>query len=138
MKSRIEDIPKLKTEPSAVDAHRYNQIKLGLLRVENPLRLELPGLRGMDIILDNTTWVCVDRTLYDLPVLAWTDFAAAGRSALHEPIRCLLHYYHIHAELIKDTVLNTTIKEITKLNQKERASNTPLTAITEFRRNGSS
>ncbi|MBI5449768.1 MAG: hypothetical protein HY940_00255 [Gammaproteobacteria bacterium] len=111
-----------------IDGHRYNQIRLGLLRIENPMRLELPGLRGMDIVLDDNSWVCVDRTLYDLPVLAWTNFEVTRRASLHEPVRCLLHYYHIHAELIKETVLNTVLKEIAK-----RARNlSPSTSINDI------
>lgn len=136
MKSRIEDIPKLKTEPSAIDGGRYNQICIGLLHAGGPLRIELPGLRGMDIIIDEAAWVCVDRTLYDLPVLAWTDFNKSSRESLHAPIKCLLHYYHIHAELIKDTVLNTVIKEISKRSNAIDAANTSsVVNITELRRN---
>jgi len=114
MKSRIEDVPKLKTESSDIDSQLYNRARLALLRLEDPLRLRLPGLRGMDILLDSQAWVCVDRTLYDLPVLAWTDFEHAKRDSLHSPIRCLLHYYHIHADLIGDTILETVNRELDK------------------------
>jgi len=114
MKSRIEDVPKLKTEPSNIDSQLYNRTRLALLRLEDPLRLRLPGLRGMDILLDSQAWVCVDRTLYDLPVLAWTDFEHAKRDSLHAPVRCMLHYYHIHADLIGDTILETVNRELVK------------------------
>ena len=115
MKTRIENVPKLKTERMLIDGARYNQVRLGLLRLENPLRLRLTGLRGMDIILDNTAWVCVDRTMYDLPVLAWTDFGLSARDALHEPVCCQLHFYHIHADLIIETVLATMTSVLTQL-----------------------
>lgn len=124
MKSRIEDVPKLKTEPSHIDSPLYNRARLALLRLEDPLRLRLPGLRGMDMLLDSQAWVCVDRTLYDLPVLAWTDFEHAQRSGLHKPVRCLLHYYHIHADLIGDTILETVNRELGKslrLHREEQA-----------------
>jgi len=98
-----------------IDGARYNQVRLGLLRLENPLRLKLTGLRGMDIILDNHAWVCVDRTMYDLPVLAWTDFEYADRNGLHEPVHCQLHFYHIHADLIIETVLATMTSVLTQL-----------------------
>lgn len=114
MKSRIEDIPKLKTEPSSIEGAHFNQVRLALLRLENPLRLKLPGLRGMDIILDDKSWVCVDRTLYDLPVIAWTDFGHIEREGLHEPVPCLLHYYHVHADLITETVLSAVFVELGK------------------------
>jgi len=125
MKSRIEDVPKLKTEPSQIEGPLYNQARLALLRLENPLRLKLPGLRGMDVLLDSQAWVCVDRTLYDLPVLAWTDFDHTGRNGLHKPTRCLLHYYHIHADLIGNTILETVSRELGKrlrrFNKEQRA-----------------
>lgn len=119
MKTRIENVPKLKTERMLIDGARFNQVRLGLLRLENPLRLKLTGLRGMDIILDNTAWVCVDRTMYDLPVLAWTDFQYTDRSGLHEPIHCQLHFYHIHADLIIETVLATMTSVLTQLLKKK-------------------
>ena len=125
MKSRIEDVPKLKTEPSQIEGPLYNQARLALLRLENPLRLKLPGLRGMDVLLDSKAWVCVDRTLYDLPVLAWTDFDRSEHNSLHKPTRCLLHYYHIHADLIGNTILETISRELGKRlrrHQKEQAS----------------
>ncbi len=109
MKSRIEDVPKLRTISTEIEGGRYNQVRLGLLRLGSPIRMALPGLRGMDVIVDAKAWVCVDRTLYDLPVLAWTDFEHRQRSAIHEPVRCLLHYYHVHADLITETVLSTLL-----------------------------
>lgn len=105
MKTRIEDVPKLRTEQTSIDAPRYNLTRLSLLRLGGPLRLPLAGLRGMDLIIDADAWICVDRTLYDLPILAWTDFGR--REGLHEPTPCLRHYYHVNADLISETVLST-------------------------------
>jgi len=123
MKSRIEDVPKLRTISTEIEGGRYNQVRLGLLRLGGPIRLALPGLRGMDVIVDNKAWVCVDRTLYDLPVLAWTNFGHQERAAIHEPVRCLLHYYHIHADLITETVLSTLLSVLAeRLNEKFPAS----------------
>lgn len=122
MKSRIEDVPKLKTELTEISGPLYNQGRLALLRLENPLRLRLPGLRGMDVLLDTHAWVCVDRTLYDLPVLAWTDFKQTEREGLHQPVRCLLHYYHIHADLIGDSILATVARELGKRLRKLHAA----------------
>ena len=114
MKSRIDEVPKLKTLATVVDGRRYNQVTLGVRRLKSPLRLSLTGLRGMDLLVDKEAWVCVDSTLYDLPVIAWTDFRPAARRAIHEVVPCLLHYYHINAELITESVLATAIKEIQK------------------------
>jgi hypothetical protein len=124
MKSRIEDVPKLKTEPSHIEGPLFNQARLALLRLENPLRLRLPGLRGMDVLLDAQAWVCVDRTLYDLPVLAWTNFDQSNRGGLHKPVRCLLHYYHIHADLISRTILETVNRELNKRLRQYREEKT--------------
>jgi hypothetical protein len=114
MKSRIDEVPKLNTRSDTVDGRSYNQVLLALRRLKGPLRLTLPGLRGMDLLLDREAWVCVDRTLYDLPVLAWTDFEPASRRAIHEVVPCLLHYYHVNAELIAESVLATAAREIQK------------------------
>ena len=114
MKSRIDEVPKLNTRSDTVDGRRYNQVLLALRRLKGPLRLTLPGLRGMDLLLDREAWVCVDRTLYDLPVLAWTDFKPASRRAIHEVVPCLLHYYQVNAELIAESVLATAAREIQK------------------------
>lgn len=107
MATRLEDVPVIKVKPATLEAEIYNRVRLGLIRLENPLRLTLPGLRGMDVLLDDHAWVCVDRTLYDLPVLAWTNFAV-GRRGLHLPVDCVVNYYHIHANVIAETVLSTT------------------------------
>lgn len=115
MNSRIDEVPKLRTLAVQIDGARYNQIRLGLIRFKCPLRVSLPGLRGMDLLLDHQSWVCVDRTLYDLPVLAWNDFDSTRRRGIHEPVSCLLHFYHIHADLITETVLSTATSEIARL-----------------------
>ncbi len=104
----LEDIPVIKISPVSIAAKNYNRIRLAILRLDNPLRIPLPGLRGMDLIADKEAWVCVDRTLYDLPVLAWTAFEHQNRSTLHLPVSCQLNYYHIHANVIAETVLTTT------------------------------
>jgi hypothetical protein len=84
----------------------YNRVRLALSRLENPLRIELINLRGLDIIIDDEAWVCVDRTLNDLPIFAWTDFENAARKSLYEPVQCRLRFYHNHADLICGTVLD--------------------------------
>lgn len=102
-RSRLDDIPILTSAMTTVPAVRYNRVRLALRRLENPLRIELPRLRSLDMILEDQTWAVVDRSLNDIPVAAWTDFES--RSALHTPLRCSLHYYHAHAAIITDTAL---------------------------------
>ncbi len=85
-----------------VPAARYNRVRLALLRLGEPLRLDLPDLRHLAVELTATAWVCVDASLDDLPVAAWTDFAP--RDSLHQPVPCRLRLYHAQAELILDRI----------------------------------
>jgi hypothetical protein len=103
--SRLRDIPALKVMDSVVAAKHYNRVRLALTRLDNPLRFPLPHLRGLDMVLTDHAWVCVDRTLNDLPVLAWTDFQVQGRLALHAPVSCRLRFFHAYAGLIVGTLL---------------------------------
>ena len=83
----------------------YNLVHIALKRLENPLRLELPRLRTLDLILENDAWIVVDRSLNDIPVVAWIDFNVAHRETLHEPVACERRTYHTHALLIVDKVI---------------------------------
>jgi hypothetical protein len=114
MPSRIHEVPVLKSMPTIIDAAHYNRIRLALLRLENPLRFTLSHLRGLDVLLNDEAWVCVDRTMNDLPVLAWTDFETRGRSGLHEPVRCQLRFYHAHAGIIIKTLLQDIDAELSR------------------------
>jgi len=102
-RSRLNELPILKSRPIAVEAERYNRVRLALRRLDNPLRLELPKLRSLDFILEDHLWAIVDRDLNDIPVVAWTDFAQ--RTALHRPVSCTLRYYHAHADAVIDKAL---------------------------------
>ncbi len=106
MRSRINDIPILKSVQTSMEATHYNHVCIALQRVANPLRIELLNLRGLDILLDDEAWVCVDRTMGDLPAMAWTSFKPAQRSGLHMSVPCELRFYHNHADLICGTVLD--------------------------------
>jgi hypothetical protein len=102
-RSRLNEIPTLKSRPTTVTAERYNRVRLALRRLENPLRIELPKLRSLDLILEADIWAIVDRDLNDIPVVAWTDFE--HRSSLHQPVPCMLRYYHAHADAIMEKAL---------------------------------
>ncbi|MGD8558881.1 MAG: hypothetical protein PVG89_03605 [Gammaproteobacteria bacterium] len=106
MKSRLNDIPIIKSVPSYVGATHFNRVRLSQLRLDKSLRLELFSLRGLDIVIEDDAWVCIDRTLGDLPVLAWTEFDRKNRKGLHQPVPCKLRFYHNHADLICGTVLD--------------------------------
>ncbi len=109
MHLRLDQIPTLHTRAAHLEARYWNEIRVAVIRANGTLRLPLSGLRGMDMILDRHAWVCVDRTFYDLPVLAWAGFEPAARTGLHLPVDCQLHFYHIHADFITGTVLNATL-----------------------------
>ena len=106
MKSRLNDIPILKSVPTYIEPRYYNSIRIGIERLGPPLRIELRNLRGLDMVADREAWVCVDRTMNDLPILAWTEFEVSKRSSLLEAVGCHLNFYHSHADLICGSVLN--------------------------------
>lgn len=115
MKSRLDDVPVLKARSTSVDAAHFNTIRLGLLRLGAPLRYQLEGLRGLDILMDDQLWLCVDRTMDDLPVLAWKDFELASRASLDEAIPCTMLYFHAHADKIEQEVLDFIASKLDKL-----------------------
>ncbi len=104
-RSRLDTIPRLKAHPALVPAERYNRVRLALRRLENPIRLQLPRLRTLDMILEDDAWIIVDRSLNDIPIAAWTHFES--RTSLHNPIRCMLRHYHVHANAIMDSAWNS-------------------------------
>ncbi|MHB1950074.1 MAG: hypothetical protein ACYCQK_01215 [Acidiferrobacteraceae bacterium] len=93
----------LKTLSKSIEAHCYNRVRLAVLRLPSPLRVELPRLR-LEMELDRNRWVA--RSLVTgAPMLSWCRFATRGR-ALHEPVSCDLHLYHMHAGLLMGTALD--------------------------------
>lgn len=107
MSTRIENVPKLRTVPAIITAPLYNLVHLALIRLDSPLRLRLPAHRNIDVVLSRHTWVCLDRTMYDLPALAWTNLNRDRPHLLHAPIECQLNYYHIHANISANKVLDS-------------------------------
>jgi len=104
MKSKLDGIPRYSSGAATLPAVLFNLVRLALLRLGNPLEFSIPGLKNIEVILDEETWICFDSSLNDIPVLAWTDFEIAHRENLHEPIACQLLFYHIHAKKIIDKV----------------------------------
>lgn len=96
----------LRTMPKSIAASTYNHVRLALLRLGRPLRVELPRHRGLEIILDDDVWLCVDTGADDQPVLAWLEFSGRGRDNLHEPVTCNLELYHRCAGLVMGTALD--------------------------------
>jgi hypothetical protein len=99
------DLPMIARHRDQVPARLYNLWRLARSRLGLPLRFELPGLKGLELVLDEAAWVCRDPQLNDFPVVAWTDFEAAGRSALDAPVACELRYYHMGGSKVRLRVL---------------------------------
>jgi hypothetical protein len=66
----------------------------------------------MSLLLDEREWVLVDSSLYDMPVVAWTDFQDAGRTALHEPVLCTVLDYHQGASKVGNRALQLMAEEL--------------------------
>ncbi len=106
VRSRLNDLPRYSSSVYVMPAQRFNQVRLALLRLGEPIRFALPGLRTLEMVLEHDGWICIDAGLNDFPVLAWVDFEDAHREALHMPIPCKLYTYHAHAAVIEDRVLD--------------------------------
>ena len=106
MKRPIDDITPLHLMEKTIDADYYNHVRLALMRIANPLRVELPGHRGLEIILHDSYWFCIDSLRDDQPVMAWCDFdTRVHNQALHQPVTCRLCIYHLHAGLVMGSAL---------------------------------
>lgn len=105
MRSRLDDIPVFEIRQLSMRAEDYNLVQIALKRLGTPLRIELPGLRTLDLILEKDAWIVIDRSLNDIPVLAWVDFQTLHRQNLHEPVTCERRTYHTHALIIIDKVI---------------------------------
>ena len=106
----MHDRPKptaLRAMPKSIEASIYNHVRLALRRLGSPLRIAVPGHRGLEIILGDHAWLCVDANADDQPVMAWLDFAAHHRDNLHEPVNCTLELYHRFSGLVMGSALDS-------------------------------
>lgn len=103
--TRQEEFPALACRADQVSARQYNLWRRARGRFGGPLRLELPGLKGLALVLSDGAWICVDPRLNDAPILAWTGFEVEGRSKLDAPVACELKYYHVGASMVRARVL---------------------------------
>jgi len=100
MYRRLDSVPVFEYRDGELPAHYYNDVQVALKRLGEDLRFAIPRLKHLDLILQKDAWIIVDRVLNDVPVVAWTDFQAAHRNSLHEPIPCRIRLYHMHGALI--------------------------------------
>jgi len=118
MFTRHNEVPALSTWPDKVAAAHYNIVHRALIRRPEGIRLKLPGLKTLEMILQNDAWIIVDRAFNDIPVAAWTNIDADCDRALNDPVECELRYFHGHAGMITkqvlelmDELLNEQLKE---------------------------
>ena len=97
----------LRTMPKSIEASVYNHVRLALRRLGSPLRVAVPGHRGLEIILEDHLWLCVDSNAEDQPVMAWLEFDIQHRDKLHEPVKCTLELYHRFAGLVMGSALDS-------------------------------
>ena len=101
----LDGIPIYELSESTVSAEQYNFVLIALKRLKGNIRIELPRLRTLDLILEHDAWIVVDRSLNDIPVLAWTGFQVHHRDNLHQAIPCQLRLYHAHGKIIITKVI---------------------------------
>ena len=99
MHPRLEDVPVYETRLTTVAAAHYNLVHVARKRLEPSIRIALPGLRTLDLILDEEAWIVVDRALAEVPVVAWLEFRP-GERALHEPVPCRMNLYHLAGRMV--------------------------------------
>lgn len=88
-----------------IAAEDYNRVRLALMRINNPLQLELTAMKCLEIILNDQYWLCTDSCMGNRPILAWTAFEVSGRSDLSASVACELRLYHTHGGLVMGEVL---------------------------------
>jgi hypothetical protein len=106
MRSVPDDPQPLRIMPKTIPATCYNRVRLALIRLGKPLRLGLPRHRGLEMVLTDDAWCCVDSLSDDQLILAWRGFASGGRDNLIEPVACELFLYHHCAGLVMGSTLD--------------------------------
>lgn len=101
-----DDPPPLRVMPKTIPATCYNRVRLALIRLGKPLRIDLPRHRGLEMVLADDAWRCVDSLSEDQLILAWRAFASGGRDNLTEPVACELFLYHHCAGLVMGSALS--------------------------------
>jgi hypothetical protein len=107
LSKRLSELTALRVMPKRVEARCFNDARVALHRIGNPLRLALPDHRGLEVIIADDAWLCVDALQEDIPILAWCHFASTARDGLHEPVACELRLYHMHAGLIMGSAVDS-------------------------------
>ncbi|VAW59977.1 hypothetical protein MNBD_GAMMA08-558 [hydrothermal vent metagenome] len=105
MYTRHNEVQQLRSEATEVQAIYYNHVQTALKRLNNQIRFKIPTLKHLDLILQNDAWIVVDTVLNDMPIIAWSDFNIEHRETLHQPVKCVIRFYHFAADKIMDKTL---------------------------------
>lgn len=108
--NRLRDLPPLRSIPYMMEAALYNRVRLALLRIGNPLELELKKT-GVDMVLEKTCWVGYLCVQVSLPLIAWQDFDL-DRSTLDAPVQCTMLLFHHHSWLHMPKILSALDEEL--------------------------
>lgn len=103
--TRHDELPVYEHRRATLAAEHYNTVRTAFRRLGAPLRLALPGLKHLDLILQEDAWIVVDRVHNDMVVLAWCEFDVDGREDLCAPVPCRIRLFHAHGGLILKRVL---------------------------------
>lgn len=106
----VRDISAIRSIPHTLEAALYNRVRLALLRIANPLELELEKLE-IDMVLEKTCWVGYHCRQISLPLIAWDGFDT-HRSALDAPVGCTMHLFHNHSWLQMPKILSAMDEEL--------------------------
>ena len=105
MYTRHDEVPVFEYRSCQMDAAIYNHVQLALKRIGEALRLSIPGLKTLELILQDDAWIVVDRAFNDVPIVAWADFDTHARCALHEPVPCRIRLFHANGGMVLKRVL---------------------------------
>lgn len=99
----LRELIPIRTYPKQVEAQVFNRVRLALLRGAEPLYVEVARI-NLEFQLERDVWL--GRSIINgAPIMAWTAFTP-HRDALHEPVSCLLHLYHVQAGLVMGAALS--------------------------------
>ena len=110
------DVLPFRIHHQKIDATVFNTIRLGILRLGNPLTLSLDTQPNIKCTLSDNKWVLVDLMMHEFPLLVWREFKTIDRG-LHEPVHCKAHVYHLMAGRLLGTALYTLEDQIRNILQ---------------------
>lgn len=128
MYTRHDEIPVLYSWQGRIEANHFNRVKRALKRMGPSIRLNIPGLKTLDLILQDDAWIIVDRAYNDIPVAAWSHFETAERENIHLPIECQIRLYHGHASII----LKRTLEAMEQLLNSELQDGRHASQVVDF------